>query len=96
MKFKEQQGLTYMQIKGTGLANTCPLLDDASESHEDPGPDGEHVASPEDLDPGYTDNADLSQQRGDALLSGGRPGGKSQTDVKGYYTDLKNSYSALR
>merc|ERR1719389_103643 len=36
LTFKEQQGLTYMQIKGTGLANTCPLLDDASDKVDVP------------------------------------------------------------
>merc|ERR1719389_852212 len=36
LTFKEQQGLTYMQIKGTGLANTCPLLDDASDKVDMP------------------------------------------------------------
>merc|ERR1719443_1907195 len=36
LTFKEQQGLTYMQIKGTDLANTCPLLDDASDKVDVP------------------------------------------------------------
>ena len=39
LTFKEQQGLTYMQIKGTGLANTCPLLDDASDKVDVPAGD---------------------------------------------------------
>merc|ERR1711959_866716 len=41
LTFKEQQGLTYMQIKGTGLANTCPLLDDASDKINVPSGDYE-------------------------------------------------------
>ena len=30
LTFKEQQALTYLQIKGTGLANTCPVIEDGS------------------------------------------------------------------
>ena len=28
LTFAEKQALTYLQVKGSGLANTCPVLDD--------------------------------------------------------------------
>ena len=27
MTYDELQGLTYLQVKGTGLANTCPVVE---------------------------------------------------------------------
>jgi photosystem II oxygen-evolving enhancer protein 1 len=30
ISFDEIQGLTYMQVKGTGRANTCPTLDEGT------------------------------------------------------------------
>ena len=26
LTYDEQQGLTYLQVKGSGIANTCPVL----------------------------------------------------------------------
>ena len=31
MSFQERQALTYLQVKGTGIANTCPVLDGSSD-----------------------------------------------------------------
>jgi photosystem II oxygen-evolving enhancer protein 1 len=33
--FDELQGLTYLQVKGSGIANTCPVLDDGSTNPTD-------------------------------------------------------------
>merc|ERR1712146_735618 len=30
LTFDELQGLTYLQVKGSGLANTCPVVEDGS------------------------------------------------------------------
>jgi photosystem II oxygen-evolving enhancer protein 1 len=35
LSFDDLQGLTYMQVKGTGVANTCPTLDSGSSNIKD-------------------------------------------------------------
>lgn len=35
LSFDELQGLTYLQVKGTGIANTCPTLDSGSSNIKD-------------------------------------------------------------
>jgi photosystem II oxygen-evolving enhancer protein 1 len=35
LTFDELQGLTYLQVKGSGLANTCPVLDKGSSNLRD-------------------------------------------------------------
>lgn len=35
LSFDELQGLTYLQVKGTGIANTCPTLDGGSSNVKD-------------------------------------------------------------
>ena len=35
LTFDELQGLTYLQVKGTGVANTCPTLGEASANVKD-------------------------------------------------------------
>jgi photosystem II oxygen-evolving enhancer protein 1 len=33
--YDELQGLTYLQVKGTGIANTCPVIDGGSSNLKD-------------------------------------------------------------
>merc|ERR1719160_1707429 len=35
LTFDETQSLTYLQVKGSGLANTCPVLDEGSSNLKD-------------------------------------------------------------
>jgi len=35
LTFDELQGLTYLQVKGTGIANTCPVIDGGSTNLKD-------------------------------------------------------------
>lgn len=35
MTFDERQGLTYLQVKGTGIANTCPVIESGSRNLKD-------------------------------------------------------------
>jgi len=35
LSYDAQQGLTYLQVKGSGLANTCPVLDEGSSNLKD-------------------------------------------------------------
>lgn len=35
LTYDQFQSLTYMQIKGTGLANTCPIIDGGSDNPKD-------------------------------------------------------------
>ncbi|WP_289475097.1 photosystem II manganese-stabilizing polypeptide, partial [Klebsiella pneumoniae] len=35
LSFDELQGLTYLQVKGSGIANTCPTLDNGSSNIKD-------------------------------------------------------------
>lgn len=35
LTFDQLQGLTYLQVKGTGIANTCPTLDSGSSNVKD-------------------------------------------------------------
>merc|ERR1719230_837877 len=35
LTFDELQGLTYLQVKGSGLANTCPVIDGGSSNLRD-------------------------------------------------------------
>jgi photosystem II oxygen-evolving enhancer protein 1 len=35
LSFDELQGLTYLQVKGSGIANTCPTLDGGSSDIKD-------------------------------------------------------------
>ena len=32
LTFDQIQGLTYKQVKGTGVANTCPVLDEGGDA----------------------------------------------------------------
>jgi Manganese-stabilising protein / photosystem II polypeptide len=35
ISFDELQGLTYLQVKGSGIANTCPVIDGGSSNLKD-------------------------------------------------------------
>ena len=35
MTFDELQGLTYLQVKGSGIANTCPVIEGGSSNLKD-------------------------------------------------------------
>ena len=35
MTYDELQGLTYLQVKGSGIANTCPVLEGGSSNLKD-------------------------------------------------------------
>lgn len=35
MTYDELQGLTYLQVKGSGIANTCPVLEQGSSNPKD-------------------------------------------------------------
>lgn len=35
MTYDEIQGLTYLQVKGSGIANTCPVLEQGSSNLKD-------------------------------------------------------------
>lgn len=35
ISFDELQGLTYLQVKGSGIANTCPVIDSGSSNLKD-------------------------------------------------------------
>jgi len=37
LTFQEKQALTYLQVKGSGLANTCPVLEEGSDQGLKPG-----------------------------------------------------------
>ena len=39
MTYDELQGLTYLQVKGTGLANTCPVVETGEAGSKIPAKD---------------------------------------------------------
>ena len=38
LTYDELQGLTYLQVKGSGIANTCPVLENGSTNLKDIAP----------------------------------------------------------
>jgi hypothetical protein len=69
LSFDELQGLTYLQVKGTGIANTCPNLTSGSSNYKDLKP-GSYKMSNFCLEPTSFTVKEESQVRAKAGLWG--------------------------
>jgi len=64
LTFDELQGLTYMQVKGSGLANTCPVIESGSTNLRDL-PAGDYVFDKFCMEPTSFQVKEDSQFKGD-------------------------------
>jgi len=63
LTYNELQGLTYLQVKGSGLANTCPVIDNGSTNLKDL-PAGDYIFDKFCLEPTSFKVKEASQFKG--------------------------------